>query len=265
MKIVVAADLHYGVGYNQEICHKLVQRILKKKPDVIILAGDTFHFDFQLLTDCLELFKDFKGDKMLVPGNHDLWTEGGNSLELYEKTLPNIIRQAGFHYLDEKPFIKENVAFVGNIGWYDFTFKDLTRPIPQEFYEKKYWPGAIIHNDGRYVHLGITDEEFTRRLNTKLKKHLAQVSKNPKVDTIICTFHHVPFKQLQHSHHTSMDRFLTAFSGSRETGEICLSFPKVKYVFCGHTHQKKKALINGVHAINVGSDYLRKRFEVLEI
>ncbi len=36
-------------------------------------------------------------------------------------------------------------------------------------------------------------------------------------------------------------------------------------VFCGHTHQKKKAIINGITAINVGSDYLRKRFEVIEI
>ena len=116
MKIVVAADLHYGVGYNQEICRKFAQKIPRKKPDVIILAGDTFHFDFQLLTDCLALFEDFKGDKLLVTGNHDLWTKDGNSLELYEKMLPDLVRQAGFYYLDEKPFIKNSVAFVGNIG-----------------------------------------------------------------------------------------------------------------------------------------------------
>jgi len=265
MKIVVAADLHYGVGYNQEICRKFVQRILRKKPDVIILAGDTFHFDTQLLIDCLKLFADFKGDKLIVAGNHDLWTENGNSLELYEKVIPKIVKENGFHYLDEKPFIKNNIAFVGNISWYDYSFKDPTRPIPQEFYEKKYWPGAVIHNDGRYVRLGISDERFTKQLNAKLKRHLTQVSKNPKVNTIICTFHHVPFKELQHSHHTSMDRFLTAFAGSKETGGICLSFPKVKYVFCGHTHQKRKAVMNGVHAINVGSDYLKKRFEIIEV
>jgi predicted phosphodiesterase len=62
-----------------------------------------------------------------------------------------------------------------------------------------------------------------------------------------------------------MDHFLTAFSGSRKTGEIIQSFPKVKYVFCGHTHQKKKALISGITAINIGSDYLRKRFEIIEV
>ena len=62
-----------------------------------------------------------------------------------------------------------------------------------------------------------------------------------------------------------MDRFLTAFAGSKVTGEICLSFKKVKYVFCGHTHQKRKAVINGVHAINVGSDYLKKKFEIIEV
>ena len=52
-------------------------------------------------------------------------------------------------------------------SWYDYSFKDPTRPIPQEFYEKKYWPGAVTHNDGRYVHLGISDEKFTKQLDAQ--------------------------------------------------------------------------------------------------
>lgn len=62
-----------------------------------------------------------------------------------------------------------------------------------------------------------------------------------------------------------MDKFLTAFSGSKEAGEIIKSFPKVKFVFCGYTHQKKKAIVNGINVINIGSDYLRKRFEIIEV
>ena len=44
-----------------------------------------------------------------------------------------------------------------------------------------------------------------------------------------------------------------------------LNYWLVKYVFCGHTHQKKKTLVNGITAINIGSDYLRKCFETIEI
>ena len=96
MKIVVAADFHYGVGYNKEICKRFAQKMIRKKPDVIILAGDTFHFDTQLLIDCLQLFTAFKGDKLLIAGNHDLWTQRGNSLELYEKVIPKIVNRTGF-------------------------------------------------------------------------------------------------------------------------------------------------------------------------
>jgi len=45
---------------------------------------------------------------------------------------------------------------------------------------------------------------------------------------------------------------------------IILSNPKVKFVFYGHTHQKKRVLVNGITAINIGSDYLRKRFEIIK-
>lgn len=109
----------------------------------------------------------------------------------------------------------------------------------------------------------MSDSAFTERVNRKLKRHLALTSK--QVSVIICAVHHVPFRQLLRTNHTSADKFLTAFSGSMETGRIIQSFQKVRYVFCGHTHQKKKAVIDGTTAVNIGSDYLRRRFEVLEI
>jgi len=263
MKIVVTADIHYGVGNNQHIVKNLVKRIIKTDADVLILAGYTFHFQQQLLIDCLHLFDTFKGDKLFVVGNHDLWTNDTDSLVLYEKILPKIVKQCGFHYLDQKPFMKGKVGFVGNVGWYDYSFKDPSLPIPKNYYLDKSWPNVVTWNDGSYVHLGMSDVIFVKKLNNKLKRHLISVSR--QVNTIICAFHHVPFTELLRTRHTSMDKFLTAFSGSRQTGEIIKSFPKVKYVFCGHTHQKKKSLVDGITAINIGSDYLRKRFEIIEI
>jgi hypothetical protein len=177
--------------------------------------------------------------------------------------LPQTVKQYGFHYLDQKPFLTNKIGFVGSIGWYDYSFKYSDKPIPQDYYARKNWPEVVSWNDGLYVHLGMSDEAFTKRVNRRLKWHLALVSK--QADAIICAVHHVPFRQLLLTNHTSTDKFLTAFSGSEETGKIIRSFPKIKYVFCGHTHQKKKAKINGITAINIGSDYLRKRLEVLEI
>ncbi len=263
MKIIVTADIHYGVGNNKRIVRNFVKKIIRTNADVLLLVGDTFAFDTQLLVECLTLFAPFKGDKLFVAGNHDLWTHGSNSLEIYEKILPRIVKQYGFHSLDQKPYFKNKIGFVGSIGWYDYSFKNPEKPIPQDYYVRKDWPGVVSWNDGLYVHPGMSDDAFTKRVNRRLKQHLALVSK--QADTIICAVHHVPFRQLLRTTHTSTDNFLTAFSGSVETGKIIQSFPKIKYVFCGHTHQKKKALINGITAINIGSDYLQKRFNVIEL
>lgn len=118
-------------------------------------------------------------------------------------------------------------------------------------------------NDKLYVHLGMSDHDFTQRVNHKLKRHLTLVSE--QVSVIICAVHHVPFKALLRTSHTSLDRFLNAFSGSQTAGEIIKSFPMVKYVFCGHTHQRKKTIIGNITAVNIGSDYLMKRYEIINI
>ena len=70
MKIAVTADVHYGVSNNQHIVKNLAKRIIKTKADVLILAGDTFHFQQQLLIDCLRLFDTFVGDKPFVAGGN---------------------------------------------------------------------------------------------------------------------------------------------------------------------------------------------------
>ena len=263
MKIIVTADIHYGVGNNQEIIKAFAEKLCAAKTDVFIIAGDTFAVEQKLLVECLRLFNKFKGPKLFVAGNHDLWTTRGNSLEIYDKILPKLTRSCGFHYLDQSPYIYKGIGFVGNIGWYDYSFKDKSKPIPLEYYTNKKWPGVVSWNDGIYVHLGMSDGAFTQIANRKLKQHLALVSK--QVNTIICAVHHVPFKELLRTSHTSLDKFLDGFSGSVETGRIIKSFPKIKYVFCGHTHQKKRVKIDGITAINIGSDYLRKRYEIINI
>lgn len=262
MKIVATADIHYGVSNNESIVKKFAQKIIRTKADVLILAGDTFAIDQKLLVECLELFEGFKGDKLLVAGNHDLWTTERSSLTIYEKVIPKIAKKCGFHFLDQKPFIKDDVGFIGSIGWYDYSFRDPTLPIPKQYYLEKRWPEVVTWNDRSYVRLGISDKVFTKRVNQKLQRHLGKVNK--QVSTIICATHHIPFHELLRTTHTSIDKFLDAFSGSEKTGRIIKSFPKVKYVFCGHTHERKEVTINGIKCINIGSDYLRKRFKIIE-
>jgi len=264
MKVIVTADIHYGVGNNQEIIKNFARKICATGADVLILAGDTFAIEQNLLAGCLRLFDRFKGLKLYISGNHDLWLLRGNSYYLYQKVLPALVRKCEFHDLDQSPVIYKGVGFVGNIGWYDYSFRDFSVPIPQKYYTEKQWPNVVIWNDRLYVKLGMSDQEFVNLLDKKLKKHLKKVSSS-KTSSIICITHCLPFKELLPDPSTSLDKYLAAFSGNTKAGETILQFPKVKYVFCGHTHQRKTAMIKGINCINIGSDYLRKRYETIEI
>ena len=264
MRVIVTADIHYGVGNNQEIIKAFAGKLCATKADVLILAGDTFAIEQKLLVECLYLFDKFKGPKLFVAGNHDLWTTKGNSLEVYDNILPKLTRRCGFHYLDQSPYIYKGIGFVGNIGWYDYSFKDLSIPIPEKYYTEKQWLGVVVWNDRHYVKLGMSDQEFVNRLNKKLKNHLMKVSSR-KIHSIICVTHCLPFKELLPNPITSLDKYLAAFSGSAKLGETILKFTKVKYVFCGHTHQKREAKIGNITCVNIGSDYLRKRYEMIDI
>lgn len=264
MRIIITADIHYGVGNNQEILKAFTSEMCAAKADVLILAGDTFAIEQKLLVDCLHLFDKFKGPKLFVAGNHDLWTTKGNSLVVYDNILPKLTRDCGFHYLDQSPYINKGIGFVGNIGWYDYSFKDPSVPIPEKYYTEKQWPGVVTWNDCHFVKLGMSDQEFVNRLNKKLKNHLRKVS-SKKNNSIICITHCLPFKELLPTPVTSLDKYLAAFSGNTKIGETILQFPKIKYVFCGHTHQRKETIINGIKCINIGSDYLRKRSEIIQL
>ena len=61
MKIIIAADIHYGVGHNQKIVRNFVKKITRTNTDVLLLVGDTFAFHQHLIVECLTSFAQFSG------------------------------------------------------------------------------------------------------------------------------------------------------------------------------------------------------------
>ena len=64
----------------------------------------------------------FRAPSSFVAGNHELWTAGPDSYQLYHEVLPRRIRELGWHWLESEPFITRDLAIVGSIGWYDYSF-----------------------------------------------------------------------------------------------------------------------------------------------
>ena len=92
LKIVQFSDLHYGTYYNKNNLHKLVKRINKLSPDVIVFTGDLVDDNYDLNKDDISyITKEFsklnaKIGKYAVYGNHDVKLESFNNI-LYDSSF----------------------------------------------------------------------------------------------------------------------------------------------------------------------------------
>jgi len=145
MKIIAISDLHWPE--NKEKIGYLAKKINSSNADVLAIPG-TDCDSTKWITEILGLLNPFKGDKLYTPGNHDLLLnrinctkEAGEDIiynEFFKRfsvDLKESIEKLNFQYLINKPFIKENVGFVGTI---DFENKTTPREIRfSNFCQKK--------------------------------------------------------------------------------------------------------------------------------
>lgn len=287
MKVIAIADLHYNIARCREQVQAQARAVCTRGADVLAVAGDTASTDVQYFEEALALFESFPGRKVLVPGNHDLWVlAAGDSRKRYEQDLPEICRRHGFEYLDAGPVLVDGTAFVGTVGWYDYSFRDESLGVPMRFYEAKAGPGAAdqlrryrhlldghgdvsdemkqitaIWRDGQHVKLGMSDVDFTRQQVDKLREHLRWAAQ--RVEQIICLIHHLPLREMAPDTDEPNWRFARAFLGSTCFRDLFESQPKVRYVLAGHSHWpyhgQHSSHDNGmIDYINIGSGYHRK-------
>ncbi|MCG8407467.1 MAG: metallophosphoesterase [Phycisphaerales bacterium] len=289
MRIIITSDLHYNISRSKRPTETVAEEICRRGGDILILVGDSAGADLKELEAVFTLFEPFEGARLAVAGNHELWTHGReDSLHRYENEIATICSRHGVHYLDTEPFIQGNLAIVGNVGWYDFSFRPSVMKIPLRFYQHKVAPGAADHiekhrhlleaaddvipavrqvstrwMDGEHVKLPFSDVDFTHRLVAKLRRHLQDVEK--VADRIIAAVHHLPFAELLPRSIIPNWQFGTAFMGSELFGEALLEFPKISHVFCGHSHQARRCRKQHLQCTSIGSTYREKQYEVLDL
>lgn len=289
MKLIVTADLHYDVARSSDPARRIAEEICGLRADALLLVGDAAGRDLGIVSECLHLFDGFAGRKFFVAGNHDIWAHPGeDSLDKLHRALPEICRKADFHPLDIEPASIDGVGLVGSIGWYDFSFRPMHLGIPLRFYSEKIAPGAAARMDryshlvadrtdvpesamsmgtrwmdGEHVRMAMSDTEFCRMLLERLDQHLQQAARH--CDKIIVGLHHLPFRELVPTSEDPSWAFAQAYMGSELFGELLLAHPKVRYVFCGHSHRAGSVRHQHLECINVGCTYTEKRYDVIEL
>jgi predicted phosphohydrolase len=286
MRLIITADLHYNHARSRPLAEDVIAQINRAGGDVLLVIGDTAVADGDTLEQCLRLF-DFPGKKLLLAGNHELWTHRADSYNIFSAELPGRVRDLGWQWLETDPWYTDALAIVGTVGWYDYSFAQENLGIPRRFYQHKVSPGAAEHfeefaplladrsdlspetmsivarwNDGRHVKLHRSDEAFLEEILGRLREQLTTASQRSK--QIIAATHHLPFHDLLPPPHSAQWDFAKAYLGSERIGQLLLEFPKITHAYCGHSHFPARARVGHIEAINIGSGYRWKTFEVLE-
>jgi predicted phosphodiesterase len=287
MRLLVTADLHYNHPRSRALAEDLIGEMNHAGGDVLLLVGDTAAFDGDALERCLSRF-NFAGPKLFVAGNHELWTHGTDSYENFRQHLPQRVRELGWQWLQTEPFVVgEELAIVGSIGWYDYSFAQPSLEIPRRFYAAKVSPGAAEQlsefrhvlegaddlspharavvarwNDGKFVKLHRSDEQFLDELLAQLQ---AQLESLRPVKDVIAAIHHLPFAQLLPPPHSAQWDFAKAYLGSERIGELLLRYTNVGRILCGHSHFPIEAQIGRIQAVNIGSGYRAKRMLTIDV
>jgi putative phosphoesterase len=117
MKILAFTDTHGSLSAFRRIS-KLCK---KKKPDIIICAGDFTIFEAHM-KKILELFSSFGIPMLIIHGNH----EGREHTQKLCKAFPNLI------FMHKKTYKKDGINFVGygggGFGKHAPDFKDFFKP-----------------------------------------------------------------------------------------------------------------------------------------
>lgn len=261
MKIAYLSDIHTDSKNNLNFLESVILEIKKLNPDIFILAGDITHH-LHILLKTLQLFDSIHCPKLVIPGNHDIWsTTELTSFDKHEKILPEIFAQFGWHWLPKNPFKMSKIAIVGTMGWYDYSFRHKKANISITHYRSKRH-GDFTWMDGVYANWQQNGKEWNdpEILDWVLKMAKNDITEVADFEKIIFISHHIPFENILYQHlPVTKYSFLRAYMGSEKIGELILQHPNIKYVICGHRHISIKQKIGKIQCYSNPMGYPRER------
>ncbi|MFW9931588.1 MAG: metallophosphoesterase [Candidatus Thorarchaeota archaeon] len=257
MRIAAISDIHARPdGLDDDLIQAIRQRVEELSPDIFIIAGDLSEEIIDLEHN-LRVLALPRTTNLYVAGNHDVWFEedlGLGSLEKYSKTIGEVCKKSGFMHLPDELHIQDDIAFVGSMVWYDYSFKRDDLDIPEENYIEKEWKGSVWR-DYYAIDWPYTDKEATSLFDSKLNYDLETLPKD--IRKVIFVSHHLPFRDLTlYKDYLPWD-FFSAFMGSVSTGEILREDNRVILTISGHSHIRRRHIIDEITAITVPLGYGR--------
>jgi len=290
MRILAISDVHLDPD-KPAPCQDFIARVQDEEPDVLVVAGDLAVGKSAVYETLLASCDFFTGLKLFVPGNHDLWQLHSKraTWRRYEEELPDAVATVGWQCLDMGPVLLDDVAFVGCMGWYDYSLRQTTSPsaelrvtpaqvtapgrgmktsnaranlrweelTPDDYATKALQVGednvmeAVVWNDAFYTDWGRSDGEMTDYFCDKLRAHARQVARRARKLVVIT--HFVPFAETLQDYSEVAPAYARAFAGSVKLGQTIQKLPHVVAAVFGHWHRGGQWRLGNLRAYNVSA------------
>ncbi len=257
MRIAAVSDIHVlQDGSDTLLLTEIKERVEEINPDVFVISGDISD-RLDVLSHSLSILHCANCINLFVAGNHDIWFEEGGgpgSLEKYSRLIGEVCKKNGFSHIPDSPVVKGDYAFVGSMGWYDYSFRREDLDIPMQNYMQKEYRGAVWYDLFR-VDWSFTDTEATDLFNKKLEYDLKTISEDIK--HVIYISHHLPFRDLTIYKNRLPWDFHGAFMGAESTGQIIMSDERVRLSISGHSHIRNMVSYTNLVALTAPLGYGR--------
>ena len=125
LKIVMVADMHLGYNKGLKLVKDMVSKINKEKPDIVLMAGDTFDNDYDALDRPNLMIKELKKIKTKygvysVYGNHDVkeniilgFTFQDKKQKYSDTRMDDFLKRANIKILDDEYVLIGDIYIYG--------------------------------------------------------------------------------------------------------------------------------------------------------
>ena len=124
LNIVMVADLHLGYNKGLSMIMKMVKKINKEKPDIVLIAGDIFDNNYDSLSKPKEMISELRKIKTKygvysVYGNHDVkenilfgFTFQDKKSKNSDSRMDKFLKKANIKLLNDKYILLDNSIYI---------------------------------------------------------------------------------------------------------------------------------------------------------
>ena len=243
MRITAISDQHFDLIEDEKFKFRTLEALAQVETDVLIVGGDVAKSK-QVIKYVLDSLSGLDCLKLAYLGNHELQALEERGFGDHFLELGELFEESGFYLLDKSPVVYDDVGFVGNSGWFDFSlYRGQVDP--------KKIAQIIDYYDGIFRTNGKTIHEFTGNCVSRVRSHIRQIESG--CDQIVLGIHFVAFADFLRYGHSELFDFKNFVMGSDRFQEF-YSHPKVRVGLCGHTHRSGVLEFEGRKIYNISSD-----------